>query len=58
MLGKNGHELCTSIKIDDTDIKYKDRVKLLGVDIDYLLNFDVHISNLCKKNCKADKCFT
>ena len=24
-------------------------VKLLGVDIDYQLNFDQHISNLCRK---------
>ena len=24
-------------------------IKLLGVDIDYQLNFDQHISNLCRK---------
>ena len=24
-------------------------MKLLGVDIDYQLNFDQHISNLCRK---------
>ena len=52
MLGKNGHDLCTSIKIDDIDIKCEDHVKLFGVDIDYLLNFDVHSSNLCKKAVK------
>ena len=46
--------MCTSIKIDDIDIKCDDHVKLLGVGtcIDYLLKFDVHIPNLCKKTAK------
>ena len=30
-------------------INCEDVVKLLGVDIDYQLNFDQHISNLCRK---------
>ena len=30
-------------------IKCEDSVKLLGVTIDYLLNFDLHVSNICKK---------
>ena len=35
--------------ISDTQINCEDVVKLLGVDIDYQLNFDHHISNLCRK---------
>ena len=30
-------------------IKSEETVKLLGVTLDYKLNFDPHISNLCKK---------
>ena len=36
-------------KVSDTQIKCEDVVKLLGVDIDYQLNFDQHISNLRRK---------
>ena len=39
-----------TIKVSNTQTKYiLDVVKLLGVDIDYQLNFDQHISNLCRK---------
>ena len=38
-----------TIKVSDTQINCEDVVKLLGVDIDYQLNFDHHISNLCRK---------
>ena len=38
-----------TLKVSDTQINCKDVVKLLGVDIDYQLNFDQHISNLCRK---------
>ena len=38
-----------TIKVSDTQIICEDVVKLLGVDIDYQLNFDHHISNLCRK---------
>ena len=51
-LAKNGHELCTSIKIAGIDIKCEDHIKLPGVYTDYLLNFDMHISNLYKKAAK------
>ena len=37
------------LKISDTEIKYEEVVKLLGIDIDYKLIFDQHISNLCRK---------
>ena len=34
-------------------IKSEETVKLLGVTLDYKLNFDPHISNLCKKSCST-----
>ena len=37
------------LKISDYEIKCEEVVKLLGVDIDYQLNFDQHIGSLCRK---------
>ena len=37
------------LKISDSEIKCEEVVKLLGVDIDYKLNFDQHISSLFRK---------
>ena len=37
------------LKISDSEIKCEEVVKLLGVDIDYKLNFDQHISSSCRK---------
>ena len=33
----------------DSEIKCEERAKLLGVNIAYQLNFDQHISSLCRK---------
>ena len=49
MLGKSGFENCKSLLLNGTEIKCEDSVKLLGVTIDFLLNFDLHVSNICKK---------
>ena len=49
MLGILGFENCKSLIVDGTVIKCEDSVKLLGVTFDYMLNFDNHISNICKK---------
>ena len=46
MLGKSGFENCKSLFLNSTEIKCEDSVKLLGVTIDYLLNFDLHVSNI------------
>ena len=35
--------------IKNHSIKCEGSVKLLGVSIDYILNFDLHISDICKK---------
>ena len=44
------------ININDKVIKSEETVKLLGVTLDYKLDFDPHISNLCKKSCNTVKC--
>ena len=49
VLGKRGHGDCESFTIHDNTVKCEDSVKLLGVTIDYMLNFDLHISDICKK---------
>ena len=33
-------------------IKFGENVKLLGVTIDFQLNFNVHVSNICKRASK------
>ena len=38
-----------TLNASDTHIQCDDVVKLFGVDKDYQLNFDQHISNLCRK---------
>ena len=38
-----------SISVQGKTIKSKASVKLLGVNLDHQLNFDLHISDLCKK---------
>ena len=46
---KSGFENCKSLFLNGTKIKCENSVKLLGVTIDYLLNFDLHVSDICKK---------
>ena len=48
-VGKKTHDKNLTLNFSDTHIKCEDVVKLLGVDIDYQLNFYQHISNLCRK---------
>ena len=39
----------SNISLSDKSIKSEKTVKLLGVKLDSELNFDLHISDLCKK---------
>jgi hypothetical protein len=48
-IGKKMHDHCSSISIGGIQIPYKDTFKLLGVDIDFLLSFNNHISEMCRK---------
>ena len=52
LLGKRGHDGCEDFTVRGITIKCKDSVKLLGVTFDYLLNFNLHVSNICKKGAK------
>ena len=47
-VGKKAHALKPTFNIHGADIECTDDVKVLGVTIDYRMNFDKHISNLCK----------
>ena len=48
-LGKKANDSIKSFNIASTEINYGDNVTLLGVNIDYLLQFDDHVSDICKK---------
>ena len=49
MLGKSGLGNCKSLFLNGTETKCENYVKLLGVTIDYLLNFDLHVPSICTK---------
>ena len=48
-IGLKSHDAISSFKINDTIIKCDDNVTLLGVNIDFMLNFNDHISVICRK---------
>ena len=48
-VGKKTHDKKPMIKIDSATVFCEDKVKILGVDIDFNLTFDSHIQSLCKK---------
>ena len=48
-IGKKSRSGCPVFKIDSFDINCDESVKLLGIDIDFKLNFDLHIGNICKR---------
>ena len=48
-LGKKTHDLNISFKFNDVNIKCEDEVVLLGVTLDFNLNFNSHISSMCRK---------
>ena len=56
-VGKHTHSETICFNLGDNIGKCEDSVKLLGVTIDFKLDFDEHISNVCKKNFTSAKCF-
>ena len=48
-VGKHTHSENICFNLGDNIVKCEDSVKLLGVTIDFKLDFDEHISNVCKK---------
>ena len=48
-VGKHTHSEIICFNLGDNIVKCEASVKLLGVTIDFKLDFDEHISNVCKK---------
>ena len=48
-VGNKTHAKTPVFKIDSAEITCDEVVKLLGIDIDYQLNFNYHIKNICRK---------
>ena len=48
-VGKKSFDKSPIFQIGTANISCDEVVKLLGVDIDFMLNFDCHIKNICKK---------
>ena len=51
-IGKKTHDNIGSFQIGQTNIKCDDSVTLLGINIDYMLKFDAHVSEICKQASK------
>jgi hypothetical protein len=47
-VGRKTYDKNPSIHIQNFDLICESTVKLLGIDIDYQLNFDAHISTICR----------
>jgi hypothetical protein len=48
-VGKKTYEKRPTINIQNFELTCEDSVKLLGIEIDYQLNVDTHISTICRK---------
>ena len=51
-IGKRAHDDSTSFNIDSAEIKFEDNVTLLGINIHFMLRFDDHVSQICKRTSK------
>ena len=51
-IGKRAGDNITSFNIDLAEIKCEDNVTLLGINIDFILRFDDHVSQICKRASK------
>ena len=48
-IGKKSHDNIDSFQVGQTNIKCDDNVTLLGINLDYMLKFDTHVSEICIK---------
>ena len=48
-VGKKTFGKQQSVNINSANLSCKNTMKLLGIEIVYKLNFDIHIGNLCRK---------
>ena len=51
-LGHKTHKKNLNFKFNGIVIQSEDEVKLLGVNLDFLLSFNSHISSICRKASK------
>jgi hypothetical protein len=51
-LGKKTHQQKINFKFKNKEISCDDEVKLLGVNLDFMLNFNSQVSNICRKASK------
>ena len=51
-IGKRARDDITSLNIDSAEIKCEDNVTLLGINVDFMLRFDDHVSHICKRASK------
>ena len=51
-IGKRAQDDITSFNIDSAEMKCEDNVTLLGINIDFMLRFDDHVSQICKRASK------
>jgi hypothetical protein len=49
VVGKKTFDKNMKICIQNSTLSCEETVKLLGIEIDYQLNFDIHISSICRK---------
>ena len=48
-IGKKSHDNIDSFQVGQTNIKCDDNLTLLGINLDYLLKFDTHVSENLQK---------
>ena len=51
-IGKRAHDDITFFNIDSADIKCENNVTLLGINIAFMLRFEDHVSQICKRASK------
>ena len=56
-IGKKTDEAIKHFQINDTVIQCESNVTLSGVNVDFMLSFNDHVGEICKKSIKATCCF-
>ena len=51
-IGKKTYYNIESFRIGKTDIKCENNVSLVGINIDFMLKFDYHVTESCKQASK------
>ena len=52
VLAKRGNGVITDFKCGTTQVKCEDSVVLLGIELDHMLTFNDHITDICKKSAR------